>query len=265
MRRILLLLACCGVILGQPSVQFNKLLSNVSMTGPSGVATNVGQIGHSAYLFFTNAPSHTCSSPNATAQLEYSFDNSIWTAFGSPQSATTVMSGQAYIGQGAFAYIRFNLVSFDTTNCLATVWYAGTSQPLAIQLNGPIGSTASLVVCDKASASSFSQGSTFPIVLVAKPSSGAIHVCSISIQVSGTTTGEVGYGTSGGTACQGSSISGSGTDLIPLGSFALGVNTFGAGSLGQTFLVPAGNQICFGYNGTNTGVTYNVTVAYTVF
>lgn len=129
MTRALLLLL--GVVASsawaQPTSLIQQLLNATGTAAPSGDVNNVGQTGHQAYLTFSNAPSHTCSSPSATGQLEYSFDNTTFTAFGTPTSSTTVGSGTAYVGQGAFGYVRFNLVSFDTTNCRATVWYTGTT------------------------------------------------------------------------------------------------------------------------------------------
>ncbi len=260
MRRALLLLICSAVY---SAAQAPALIQNVfnaaSSASASGPVNNVGQIGHSAYLTFTNAPSHTCTTPAATAQLEYSFDNSTWIAFGAPQSGTTVMSGQAYIGQGGFGYVRFNLVSFDTTNCRATVWYVGTAQPLAIQLSGPIGSTGTLVVCDHTATASPSAGVVTQ--MIAAPSSGQIRICEIQISTASTPTSafNIGYGTSVGAGCVGTPID-AGTNILPQQTIGAGSTTFGS-NLGQLVpTVPVGKVVCAESSGAST-----VLILYAVF
>lgn len=135
MRRILDILA--AVLLFQVSghAQLQALFSNA--TAPqTAIISNSGQVGHFVYLQLSNAPSQICSPGGAStnASLEYSFDNSTWSAFGSPQSAIQDVGvvAQLYVGGGLFNYIRFNLRGFDTTNCRATAYYTGFTQ-LALQ------------------------------------------------------------------------------------------------------------------------------------
>lgn len=261
MRRALSILLLAGACaLGQSPVLIQNLLLSGAAAAASSPVNNVGQIGHSAYLSFTNAPSHTCTNAAATAQLEYSFDNSTWTAFGSPMASSTVSGGQSYIGQGGFAYIRFNLVSFDTTNCRATVWYVGTSQPLAITLSGALG-IGSVTTCNMSTSVAMSSGGTGGTV-IPKPSSGSIHVCGVVISMNANDNITFSYGPTTGSGCLGATGSGTGTDITTYSqSSGNSTLTVGSAALGNIFTAPAGNNLCY-FSSLTAGT---ITAYYAIF
>jgi hypothetical protein len=132
MKRLVIGLAIAGGLYAQSGAVSNSvyatLFQNVTAATISSNVLNAGQVGHQVNLQFSNAPTMTCGLNNlASAQLEFSYDNVSWKAFGYPTSTST-NSGSliyTYYGTGAYPYVRFNLVGFDTTNCLATAYYSG--------------------------------------------------------------------------------------------------------------------------------------------
>jgi hypothetical protein len=211
-----------------------KLFTNA--TGP-GTATvqNTGQLGHQIYLLLSNAPGHTCVTPLVAGQFEFSFDNSTWTAFGSPVAmaagfppfATSL--AYTYLASGTFNYVRFNLTGFDNTSCLLSAWYTGSAQPIYLASQGPVPSSmtigkrqntglqfginptvsggiatsaaaAPLVLCDVTSQATVTAGSTAIVV----PNSGGINglnVCAVAVTMA--TTGTFQFVTGTGAACAG--------------------------------------------------------------
>jgi hypothetical protein len=122
-----------------------KQLFNAASAGSSVEVPNVSQQGHQGYVSFSNAPAQTCSVPALVATFEASFDESTWTAFGSPllinQALSIIPSAPltyTYYGSGIFNYVRFHVTSFDTTHCLLTAWYTGTPQPVYSFVQGGI-------------------------------------------------------------------------------------------------------------------------------
>lgn len=147
-----LLILCCALLGQQTNTVYSTLFTNVSASiiAPiTGSLTNIGQSNHQVVLVFSNAPAHTCSTKTANGQLEFSYDNTNWLVFGSPTDAITTPNTAIWFGSGAFPFVRFNLVSFDTTNCRVSGFYSGIlggalstqvtgQQPVGQQVNGSL-------------------------------------------------------------------------------------------------------------------------------
>ena len=106
------------------------LFTNQATSAASGTVPNIGQIGHQVVVNYSNAPAHTCPVTNISSNsaLQYSYDNSAWFPFGTPSFGSTVVGlNAAYTGSGAFPFVRFQPGSFDTTDCLITAYYTGSS------------------------------------------------------------------------------------------------------------------------------------------
>ncbi len=108
---------------------YTVLFTNRASTGVSSNVTNIGQVGHQVFVYFSDAPGHTCTGTNVAAGLEFSYDNSLWFDFGNPSNAVTVNNvvNQTYFGTGGYPFVRFLLFTFDTTNCRANAYYTGSS------------------------------------------------------------------------------------------------------------------------------------------
>lgn len=138
---IVILLATC-VHAQQPSV-IQRVLNAVTTAQASGVITNNGQASHQAVLIVTDDGSGNCVGVTTAGRLEYSFDNSTYTPFGTPQvfSYPTATSGTAstiFYGSGIFPYLRFNLAGPLSANCSVTVWYTGGFTAATVQTVPPV-------------------------------------------------------------------------------------------------------------------------------
>ena len=134
--RVIFLLST-GLVFGQihaiaqrGDTVYENLFTNSTTIAPSANVTNIGQIGHQIVITYSNAPGHTCVAPQITTTIgsfQFSYDNVTWTNFGYQVSASSALLSPAiFFGTGAFPFVRFNLVSFDNTNCAVTVSYSGT-------------------------------------------------------------------------------------------------------------------------------------------
>lgn len=194
---------------------FTNATSFPTITAP---ISNQGQTGHFVQLQLANASGQTCSFPSVQAQLEYSFDNTNWTAFGSPQTGYQITSLKTinYSGSGLYNYVRFKLLTFNSSTCVASAWYTGTSTPAFGTVQGTfpsgtviaagttlgtvqfppvfvggVGSTTlqPVVACDQSAFATVTAGSTSSIVngLTSSPL-GVVHVCSVVITMAATGT-----------------------------------------------------------------------------
>lgn len=141
MKRLVIILSLvCGSLWGQSgsagtSVYSAQLYTNSNATGVSITVPNIGQIGHQVFIVLSNAPAKTCLASTAAlgGQLEFSYNTSNWFAFGSPTNNPAEPNlFQTYFGNGVYPFVRFNLTSFDTTNCIANGYYTGTSNSAAL-------------------------------------------------------------------------------------------------------------------------------------
>lgn len=95
--------------------------------------TQIGATTHTITAGIRNAPSKTCSTTLLIARLQVSEDNVNWFVPNGnvSQTAATLILGTGYVYQtqsrlnGSYPYIRVLLNSFDTTNCVADVFYFG--------------------------------------------------------------------------------------------------------------------------------------------
>src|ERR1035437_9567787 len=103
------------------------------------IVTNVGQGSHIVQVIATAQPAKTCTSPIITAQLEFSFNKVLWTAFGTPIAIAVNQPSVNFYGNGVYPFVRFNVSGFDTTNCYLTAYYSGSVQPGLIAATGGYG------------------------------------------------------------------------------------------------------------------------------
>lgn len=287
MKRLLwLLLFSFGPLLAQQPIPAVQLFNNIAAgaiagpgTGP-GTIPNVGQTGHQVFLVFSGAPGHSCTSPLASATLQFSFDAVTYYNFGSPTNVSQLTGiTNVFSGFGAFPYVRFNLIGFDTTDCRASGWYTALfNSPLQpVQGPVPVGTvlatflndsslsplflggiqTASqmepLVVCDKAAAISVSAASTSVLI---NGSLGRVRVCSLAVTISAAGTVAFIEGATG-TTCGSSSLT-----ISPAFTLAQGVPlTLGSG-LGYVMRTAvSSDDICV----SATGGTAQVFAQYMVY
>lgn len=133
MKRLLLMLVVCGVGIGQQSnTLYQTVVSGGLVTGPTSPVNNIGQSTHFINVSFTNRGAFTCTdfTYNLQGQLEYSYDSLNWTPFGNPQASTiydtSATTGNVYTATGAYPFVRFNLVAFNTGSCKVNIYYSGT-------------------------------------------------------------------------------------------------------------------------------------------
>lgn len=213
------LLIWCGAMWGQQTnTVYSTLFTNTAapvIVPVSGTLTNIGQSNHQVVLVFSNAPSHTCSNKTATGQLEFSYDNTNWLVFGSPTAAITSANTAIWFGSGAFPFVRFNLTSFDTTNCRVSGYYSGIlGGALSTQVTGqqPVGQqvlgslrpivigglsgvdntnrsiVAAVPICNKSFSFKFSTDNTTHLVSGITSAGVSIKVCSVVINSNPITT-----------------------------------------------------------------------------
>jgi hypothetical protein len=145
MKTIILIILCSMVGCAQQgNTIYKTLFTNVAVNQTTPAVTNIGQFNHQVSVRLSNAPAHVCS-PNTTVsgQLEFSYDQSVWTAFGTPivgGSLVTTNNSFLWFGVGAFPFVRFLLSGFDAVNCRATGYYTGIlGSGLSTQVRGMSG------------------------------------------------------------------------------------------------------------------------------
>ncbi len=165
---------------------YMTLGTNVSTTPTiTSNVTNVGQVGHQVIVQLSNASAHTCTFANVTvgATLQFSYDNTNWSNFGNPtpNDANNVpyTGVTAYFGAGSYPYVRFYLSSFDNTNCVAAIFYTGSTQQSALVSTntiiggyvGNIGSNASggLTNINFTPIATFNNNRAYPLVQCTNP------------------------------------------------------------------------------------------------
>lgn len=266
MKRAIFSFLFCVIAASAQQTVLQKLLTNVS-TVPQITApiNNVGQSGHSVLVQFSDAPGNTCSSARVQAELEYSFNNTSWFAFGSPVSNTPISApnapGVLYVGSGVFNYIRFNLSNFDTTNCRITAWYSGALTYNPLTLMAGAGSNADkrqynpIVACDKmAGGASFAPGPGI-FALTLEPGQ-PIRVCALIVSNTSAVDGTFRLSGDNNSTC------GTGGNFLTPSISLPAKQTFTLGSgIGQLFTLP-NTYICLTYTGTNS--TFTATAVYTV-
>ncbi len=262
---------------GTTSIYYT-IYANASAGAASATVPNIGQIGHQVFLKFSNAPAKTCTAVGNTiqAQLEFSYDNSSWTAFGTPNADPTIgVLSQTYFGNGVYPFVRFNLSTFDTTNCRVNGYYTGTSNSAA--LGSPAGTINTLVpsnaivsigggissqriapirICDVVDVSSAPQAAG-TVALESLPTSGfgsILGYCGITATSTGVSTIQLVQGT--GTGCTSPTI------LSPIYNLVAGVPVNVGSVYGVLFTAfgQLGDHVCL----VVTGVATNYMVLHTV-
>lgn len=114
---------------------YQTIYTNATVAIASGTVPNIGQVGHQVFLVFTNAPAQTCTAAAnvVLASLQFSYNNSTWFNFGSPQTtiAQTALN-LSYFGAGAYPFVRFTVGLFDTAHCIMSGFYTGSSSSSAL-------------------------------------------------------------------------------------------------------------------------------------
>lgn len=103
---------------------------------PAGGVNNIGQYYHQFTVYLRNAPSKVCAvaSPITAAPLfandqagaNFFYPSYVGTATGGAGLGPTYSASKEYRFIGAYPYIKFQVLSFDTVNCVADVVYTGT-------------------------------------------------------------------------------------------------------------------------------------------
>jgi len=93
----------------------------------------IGQTQHTFTVTLTDADGQTCAGGFVSMAVQGSYDGTAWRTIGDPLSNIQADQYGAYVGVAradvAYPRVRFVITSFDTTNCVAEVFYAGTLAP----------------------------------------------------------------------------------------------------------------------------------------
>lgn len=254
---------------------YQQLVSNGSVTGVTANVNNIGQTGHQAFVLFSNASGQTCSNSAFTGQLEYSYNTTSFTSFGSPIVATAASYvSLGFVANGAYPFVRFNVAGFDTTHCRISVWYTGTIVALSPYVQGllqnangsgrdvnPViigglsgfGGRAvvqTLPVCVSTAFGTATAGNTVTVLDASGNPINHGYLCSVVMVSTGAGTGKLVSGTDANCAT-------SPTDLTPAFTLATGVPiTLGNGA-GSILAWDAKNFICVVATGGNVSVLLN--------
>ncbi len=116
---------------------YQTIFTDVTATTQSSPVRNIGQSQHDTIVVFEDQPALTCAAGAITAFYQVAPTNTgPWVKIGvaQAQSITDGTNITARVrAEGAQPFVRLNLAAFDTTNCQATAYYAGTLFPYAFQ------------------------------------------------------------------------------------------------------------------------------------
>jgi hypothetical protein len=123
-----LLIGMMTPLTAQPPI-WTTVFTNRTTTGTSSNIKNSGQTQHILYGTVTsNAPSTCINLFNNVLRIEGSYDNSTFTAI-SPDGVADSAGNFFIYGNGAFPFIRANLIKIDTgggaASCKVNVFYTG--------------------------------------------------------------------------------------------------------------------------------------------
>jgi hypothetical protein len=283
MKRLLFAIAFFAVF-AQGQTVVKKIISNAS--APVAVEVpNVQQVGHQAYVQLSDAPGQTCTLPAFSGGFQYSFDESTWTGFGTIPGLGNTVKTFTYYGTGLYNYVRFVVGSFDTTNCVVSAWYTGTSQPvyqagqggapnsvgvttrgggtgsLTIGINpvlvGGLGTSGTApglgaptppTVCDQRSNVLATAGTSAVVLNTGTPS----QVCSVSVTLTANGTFQLFLSTSLDTSCTGHT-----ENITPVFTLNAGVPFVVSGGFGSLFSTLTGTSsrpLCVAATGGNAAV-----------
>ncbi len=218
--KLILGLIFSGMLYGQQgNTIYKQLFTNVS-SAPlnSANVTNIGQSGHIAFMLQTSKPAHACGAGGMVGHLQFSYNNSTWTSFGSPNT-TVINTGNSitFYGGGAFPFVRFVIDQFDTTNCVVNVWYTGSLVTPFSQVEGSVvsGGSANMynpvivgglsgdgintstgynvaapnVVCNQTAFATITAGATSQVFFVGF--AATLHVCSMVMDITADGTAKI--------------------------------------------------------------------------
>jgi hypothetical protein len=125
----------CGNSQPSANVDYETILDRSTIAATINIRNNFGQSFHNVIVVLGDAPSKTCNdSSQLGVALEGAFEPTFTNFFNIlviGGDLTTVTKQYSRFGVGAYPFLRVALMSFDTTNCTATVDYIGSLNPVS--------------------------------------------------------------------------------------------------------------------------------------